>query len=165
MYWSCSAERWLISTWSNFYILYIYTQHNTTQHNPIEHSTTCDSRIHINCIIIYIYIFIISQNVWRFFLKKSSLVFSPTTGQVANNLNSRAVCIRLKKFKVFKNPAGAKGFSIWPMDYKDSGMRSIMSTCTCLRQPYQRMSLASDYNNWLPPLYKLAAANTKTTIT
>ena len=99
-----------------------------------------------------------------FFGKKSSVVFSPTTGQVANNLNSRAVCIRFKKFKCSKIPQGGKGFSIWPMDYKDSGMRSILSTCTCLRPPYLRMSLASDYN-WRPPLYKLAASSTRTTIT
>ena len=58
---------------------------------------------------------------------------------------------------MFKNSpvVGGKGFSIWPMDYKDSGMRSILSTCTCLRPPYLRMSLArttttgvGHYINW-----------------
>ena len=44
-----------------------------------------------------------------FFGKKSPLVFSPTTGQVANNLNSRAVCIRFKKFKCSKIPKGGGG--------------------------------------------------------
>ena len=41
-----------------------------------------------------------------FFGKKSSLVFSPTTGQVAKKMNSRAVCTRFKKFKYSKIPQG-----------------------------------------------------------
>ena len=93
--------------------------------------------------IYYIYIFfIISQNVWQIFWKKKfPRVF--TYHWASHKQPEFMSCMhKVKKFKCSKIPQGGKGFSIWPMDYKDSSMRSILSKRTCLRQPYQRMSLA-----------------------